>query len=220
MRKLPPILAVAMVAFLCATGPAKAQRKGEAGKFDYYVLSLSWEPAYCAKAAEKGEADPDQCASDRKLGFAVHGLWPQYKDGGYPAGCSRDRVVPKAVIDQTMPIMPSVGLMVYEWQKHGTCSGLPVTDYFARLRAAYAKVTIPDAVKTPSPTLAVPATQVERLLVQANPGLTPEAVAMTCAKDRVAEVRICLNKDLGFTACGAKVVDRCRRDATLSAPAR
>ncbi len=60
--------------------------------------------------------------------------------------------------------------------------------------------------------------QVERLFLEANPGLTAEGVAVVCSKRDVSEVRICLDKDLGFVACGPKVVDRCRdRSAVLSA---
>ncbi|XKH35970.1 hypothetical protein ACIU1J_01340 [Azospirillum doebereinerae] len=147
MRTIVAALLSALVAGLFAAGPAWAQKRAEPGVFDYYVLSLSWSPAFCARA--KGAPDPDQCGTDRKPGFVVHGLWPQYADGGYPATCTRDRNVPKSVVDQTMPVMPSVGLMVYQWSKHGTCSGLNATDYFAKLRAAHAKVAIPEGLKAP-----------------------------------------------------------------------
>lgn len=43
-------------------------------------------------------------------------------------------------------------------------------------------------------------------------------MAVVCSRRDVSEVRVCLNKDLDFIACGQKVVDRCRdRDAALSA---
>ena len=215
MRKVVSALAAAAVAFLSMSSTSWAQRRADPGTFDYYLLTLSWSPAFCAKA--KDAADPDQCGLERKFGFVVHGLWPQYTNGGYPASCMRDRTVPKAVVDQTMPIMPSVGLIVHQWSKHGTCSGLNATDYFARLREAYAKVKIPDAIQSPTDGLSVPAMQVERLFMQANPGLEPESIAVICSKRNVTEVRLCLSKDLNtFIPCGAKVDDRCRRDAVLS----
>ncbi len=214
MRKHAALFLSALVASLFAANPSWAQKRAEPGSFDYYVLALSWSPTHCART--KGAPDPDQCGIDRKFGFVVHGLWPQNKDGGYPATCTRDRSLPKAVVDQTMPIMPSVGLMMHQWTKHGTCSGLNATDYFAKLRAAHAKIAIPDALKAPGAT--VPAMQVERLFLEANPGLTPEGVAVVCSKRDVSELRVCLNKDLGFMACGSKVVDRCRDpSAVLSA---
>ena len=54
------------------------------GLFDFYVLALSWSPEYC----ESSDApDPQQCSLGRRLGFVLHGLWPQYNKG-YPSDCS------------------------------------------------------------------------------------------------------------------------------------
>ncbi len=215
MGKLSTAVAAGFALLLSWCGPASAQHRAEPGAFDYYVLSLSWSPSHCARA--KDEADPEQCGVDRRFGFIVHGLWPQYRDGGYPANCSRERSVPREVVEQTLPVMPSAGLIRHQWRKHGTCSGLAAADYFARLRAAYARVTMPEALKVPGDGLSVPAGEVERLFIRANPGLEPESIAVICSKRAVTEVRLCLDKDLAFMPCGAKVVDRCRRDATLAA---
>lgn len=216
MRTVLAAFTIAMVAILSTAGTSWAQRRAEPGAFDYYLLTLSWSPVFCATS--KGASDHDQCGAERKFGFVVHGLWPQHTEGGYPANCARDRSVPKSVVDQMMPIMPNVGLIVYQWSKHGTCSGLNATEYFSLLRKAHGKVTIPEPLRTPSPDLSVPAMQVERLFVKANPGLEPESVAVVCSKRDVTEVRICINKDLDFMPCGSRVVDRCRRDAVLTAP--
>ncbi|WP_446699423.1 ribonuclease T2 family protein [Agrobacterium cavarae] len=56
--------------------------------FDFYVLSLSWSPAFCASDA--GRNSRQQCGADRKFGFVVHGLWPQ-NDQGYPEFCGADK---------------------------------------------------------------------------------------------------------------------------------
>ncbi|MCB1968558.1 MAG: ribonuclease, partial [Candidatus Accumulibacter sp.] len=52
--------------------------------FDFYVLALSWSPAYCL--IEGDRANKQQCAEERDLGFVVHGLWPQF-ESGYPEFC-------------------------------------------------------------------------------------------------------------------------------------
>ena len=44
--------------------------------FDYYVLSLSWAPAFCAQPNEVAR-NPRECAVGRHIGFIVHGLWPR-----------------------------------------------------------------------------------------------------------------------------------------------
>ena len=67
------------------------QTQNVAGKFDYYVLALSWSPDYCAA---KGSGDPQQCGNGRQLGFVLHGLWPQY-DRGYPQSCTTEAFDPQ-----------------------------------------------------------------------------------------------------------------------------
>ena len=48
--------ALAVVASFAA--PAAAQDRGQnvPGAFDFYVLSLSWSPSFCAQAAERGSS--------------------------------------------------------------------------------------------------------------------------------------------------------------------
>ena len=67
-----------------------ARAEGEAaGAFDYYVLSLSWSPSFCA--LEGDAKDNPQC--DRPLGWVLHGLWPQYETG-WPSFCRTPRRSP------------------------------------------------------------------------------------------------------------------------------
>ena len=76
-----------LAALLCGGAhAAKNKSVGEPGEFDYYALALSWSPSYCAT---NGGRDPNQCGSGRRLGFVLHGLWPQYEKG-YPQSCSRE----------------------------------------------------------------------------------------------------------------------------------
>ena len=42
--------------------------------------------------------------------------------------------------------MPSAGLARYQWRKHGMCSGLDETDYFALLVEAAESIAIPRAL--------------------------------------------------------------------------
>ncbi len=202
-----------LLAALLHPGSAAAQRKAEPGAFDYYVLSLSWSPAYCAR--EAGAADSDQCGTGKRFGWVVHGLWPQYAEGGYPRSCAAGRNVPKAVVDETFGVMPDVGLILHQWRSHGTCSGLSPADYFAKVRAAQARVKVPAALSTPRDGLSVPAAQVETQFAEANPGLTPDMLAVVCHRRQVSEVRVCLDKDLSPRACGKDVADRCGKTAVL-----
>ena len=62
--------------------------------------------------------------------------------------------------------------------------------------------------------------EVEDAFVKANPGLTRDAVAVTCDSRRLGEVRICMGKDFGFRPCPE--IDRrvCRRDKVVMPPLR
>src|SRR6202000_516739 len=78
---------VLSAAALLASPPASAQdgRQNTPGQFDYYVLSLSWSPSFCAEAEDRGSRGRSQAAQcgGRPFSFVVHGLWPQYEHG-YP----------------------------------------------------------------------------------------------------------------------------------------
>jgi ribonuclease T2 len=178
--------------------------------FDYYVLALSWSPSYCA--AEGPSANRQQCASGKSYGFIVHGLWPQY-ERGYPQDCdtSQPRDVPFARAKQLSDIMPSTGLVVHEWRKHGSCTGLSQDDYFTLIRKAVEQVSIPPAYRQPTQRPPVNPLVLEQAFVSANPGLTPDGIAVTCDRDYLREVRVCLTKDLNFRSCPEVERASCRK---------
>lgn len=178
--------------------------------FDYYVLALSWSPSYCA--SEGGNANPQQCNTGRPHGFLVHGLWPQYEQG-YPQDCdtSQPRNVPFGQAKQLSDIMPSPGLVTYEWRKHGSCTGLTQQDYFAVLRQAFKRVSIPSAYRQPTQRAPVNPLVLEQAFVAANPGLQKDGIAVTCDRDYMREVRVCLTKDLDFRSCPEVDRSSCRQ---------
>ncbi|MGE5546245.1 MAG: ribonuclease T2 family protein [Solirubrobacterales bacterium] len=194
---------------------ALAQQPGVPGRFDYYVLSLSWSPTWCA--TEGGRRDGEQCGGARHYGFVVHGLWPQYAGGGYPAECGVPAPLPPKLVEDMLPLMPSRKLIEHEWKRHGSCGGLPPTEYFAETRRARAKVQVPAALAAPERTLTLSVEEIERQFIAANPGLTADAVSVVCRRREVAEVRICLGRDLGFRPCARDVRDRCGPSAVLPA---
>jgi ribonuclease T2 len=180
---------------------------GQADDFDFYVLSLSWSPSYCAAAGHK--ADPAECSKPRA--FVVHGLWPQY-ERGYPEFCARGEPgPPKSATDAISDIMPGAGLVRYQWTKHGSCTGLAAEAYLATLRRAHERITIPDSFASSAEERSMSVAAVEAAFVQANPGMRSEGIAVRCKGSLLREVRICLTRDLEFRAC--EEVDRggCRR---------
>ena len=62
------------------------------GVFDYYLLSLSWSPAFCLQSPSSAK-----CHGPRRYGFIVHGLWPQ-NERGWPENCAGTAQVPDSVV--------------------------------------------------------------------------------------------------------------------------
>ncbi len=197
------------------SGPRGASRPGQ---FDFYVLSLSWSPGFCATGGdEKGR---DQCRTGADIGFTVHGLWPQY-DHGYPSDCDGPRSPPRAALAETDGVYPDEGLARYEWRKHGTCSGLSPTDYFAAAKQARDMIVIPPAFKDPHQDRSVSPADVVRAFTDANPRLRPGMLAAVCQRGTLDEVRFCLTKDLkGFYYCPEVVREGCRSGSMDVPPVR
>jgi ribonuclease T2 len=218
------LVAAAIVALCCFSIGAWAQdrRQNEAGNFDYYVLTLSWSPSFCEASTERGNnsrSAREQCGA-RPFSFVVHGLWPQY-DKGYPEFCQ----VPaprlyRGIVTSMLDLMPSPQLIFHEWDRHGTCSGLPAKAYFDNIRRARAVVKIPDEYLALNEPLTVTPQEVETAFVKANPGLMPEAIAIDCRTQRLDEVQICMSKELGFRSCGEANRRSCRRDKLTMPPVR
>jgi ribonuclease T2 len=119
-----------------------------------------------------------------------------------------------------LDLMPAPGLIFNEWDKHGTCSGLGARAYFETIRKARAAIKIPpEFLELAAPKTIAPA-ELEETFIKINPGLSQSAMAVTCDRSRLSEVRICLTKDLQFRAC--EEIDRraCRRDQVVMPPVR
>jgi len=137
---------VAIFIILCAVVhyPAviNSQSPGTPGQFDYYVFAYSWQPEFCYNEnGYTGCSDPEPYWT---TDFTIHGLWPQYLAGGYPATCTDeafDSNVPNQIgMDTMTTYWPNVKDSVddsdydsfweHEWTKHGTCTGLNQEVYF------------------------------------------------------------------------------------------
>ena len=203
--------------------PAQDSRQNEAGQFDFYVLSLSWSPSFCAAAAERerdGARAPSRQCGARPYSFVVHGLWPQY-DKGFPEYC---QVPPprldRGIVSSMLDLMPAPHLIFNEWDRHGTCSGLAPRAYFEAVRKARAVVKIPPAYVDLQEPLSVTPAAVEEAFKTANPGLSQNGIAIGCDKKRLTEVRICLSKELQFRDCAEIARRSCRRDQLVMPPLR
>jgi ribonuclease T2 len=115
----------------------KPKPKGPKDGKPFYVLALSWEPAFCEKMKGKAECTNETATSYEASHLSLHGLWPQPRRNVF---CGVDLATAalddqhqweklpepqmsaetKAALDKVMPGTQSV-LQRHEWIKHGTC---------------------------------------------------------------------------------------------------
>jgi ribonuclease T2 len=225
IRSLQSFMSLALLAcvFLCAAGSASARHRSHAdagtpGDFAYYLLSLSWSPAFCLSSPGAAE-----CNGPRRYGFIVHGLWPQYEQG-WPEHCDVHVSVPDDVVQSIADLMPARGLVYHEWSAHGTCSGLQPAAFFALVRRARASLSIPQELSSPTQAVEQSPAAIVSAFLRANPRLPAQSVAVTCTgqgSPRLREVRICFDRDLAPRACSADALrGACRASQVIIPPIR
>jgi len=210
---------ITFAALLLSLTTAPARAEGErAGDFDYYVLALSWSPTWCA--LEGDARNSPQCDAAADYGWVLLGLWPQFHRG-WPSYCPTVEPHPsRRMSNEMVDIMGSSGLAWHQWKKHGTCTGLSASAYYELSREAYGQITRPAVFRKLERSVKLPASVVEEAFLKANPGFEPDMVTVTCKRDRIQEVRVCLSKNLTPVPCGRDVVRDCRMTDALFDPIR
>ncbi len=172
------------------------------GQFDYLVLSLSWSPDYCAT---NGNNDPQQCSIGKKLGFVLHGLWPQ-NTRGYPSNCSNEPL-PASVKARFPGLYPNPSLYDHEWSKHGTCTGLSPEEYMRAASQIKQSVVIPAAYRAPEQPFRTSADQLKQAFSLANPSFDPTGFEPNCSGSGrfLKELYVCFSRQGQPTACGAEL---------------
>lgn len=209
--------------FLASFGLTGAAAKGPVpGQFDYYILALSWSPSYCA--GEAGRNEHQQCAPGRRFAFVVHGFWPQYAKG-WPEFCrTMENWIPQSLIDGVMDVMPSKKLIIYQWKKHGSCSGLSQAAYFDKLVTTFEALRIPARYLSPLAPVMVTPGQLVTDFVKSNVALTADMLSVQCGnatgQARLSELRVCVNKAGSFIACGMNEARQCRAKTLVLLPVK
>ena len=216
VRKAFANLLIALAVIVTVTGAALAQRpfsynrgatdgRNVAGQFDYYALVLSWSPSFCAN--QRSENYEPQCdrQDGKRYSFVLHGLWPQFSPKGWPQDCPVQgrSFVPRGLINSMLDIMPNDKLVIHEYRKHGTCSGMEPPQYFSFARKLFNDVKIPEGFRNPFETRFLRPSDVVAEFTQANPQLRPDMIGVDCGGtgNRLTEIRICFSKDGRPTAC-------------------
>ena len=115
---------------------------------DYMLFDIEWKPAQCL-----GKSCPTEYKSNY---FNIHGMWPNYKDGGYPSNCpSQYSYDVPASLEQDLNKYwqsyngDSTWFWQHEWSKHGTCVAKPLScpAYFQAVLDAYFALKPLDTLK-------------------------------------------------------------------------
>lgn len=219
MRRFLLAIAAVISGLASQPGHADSDRSREiSGEFDYYVLSLSWSPNWCA--IEGDARGSDQCDSRHDHGWTLHGLWPQYHRG-WPDFCHTAEAPPsRRQTAEMADIMGSPGLAWHQWKKHGSCSGLSPAQYFSLSREAYGQITRPAIFRKLDKLVKLPASLVEEAFLKENPQLSRDSLTITCRDGYIQEARICLSRSLDPVPCGRDVIRDCTLKDALFAPVR
>ncbi len=207
---------------LAVAHPTHSAAAKTSGEFDYYTLTLSWSPTYCR--SKQGRDNRFQCGADRRYSFVVHGLWPQ-NERGWPQNCeTSERYIPERVIRGVLDIMPSKSLVIHEWRKHGTCSGMSSKAYFALTRSLFERLKIPARYLTPTKPITTTPGALRNDFIKTNPWLDHAAMSVQCGNRRdranLRSLRICFSRDLEPRACGENERRQCRAGTLVLPPVR
>jgi ribonuclease T2 len=195
-----------LVAFLTPAAFAKHHHRrddspAETGKFDYYLLALSWAPNYCAGHPTDHSSE---CRTGGHTAFVLHGLWPQSNAGRPPMSCSNASPVATETVDHMLNFMPSRGLIQHEWQEHGTCSGLSAQEYFGQAEHAYKNLHVPDEYPKLNHEQQLSVHDLEKTFAEANHA-PPEAFRVSCHAGELVSLEVCVDKNLQYQSCTQSV---------------
>lgn len=201
IRRLPAAL---LLLALCA---GTADTRAATPAFDYWVLALAWTPEVCA--ATRGKPDAPACEPQR--GLAIDSLWPQ-TSAGPATDCAPESPLPATL---AASLRPQIQYPDRAWNTHGRCSGLSAESYFERIALARARLNVPDKFLRGRANQRISKTQLEQAFLEANPGLSVEALTIECRSHYLTDVRLCLDPTLQPRACGADVGDICEREIII-----
>ncbi|KAG1328265.1 ribonuclease 2 [Cocos nucifera] len=196
-------------------------------EFDYFVLCLQWPGTVCQSTHHCCSSN-GCCRSQPLTDFTIHGLWPNYNDGSWPACCSHSDFDIKKVsslvpeLEKYWPSLycssPSLcfggrGLFwAHEWEKHGTCS-FPVIqdeyDYFSTVLDLYSKYNVTRILSSAG----ILANNGDRYplgdVISTIKNVFGASPIVVCRHGSVEELRLCFYKDFKPRDCamGSDIID-------------
>lgn len=179
-------------------------------RLDYYVLALSWSPEYCKMHKQQGM----QCKKQPQQAyrFVLHGLWPSIDKT-----CTQERLS-DAVINSTLPFIPSKRLIEHEWEKHGRCSGYNPKQFFDLSIQAYEKIKIPSYFNDVNTSTIKKVGDIKELILQKNPNLKCDSIRVVNVNKEFSELRVCLDKSLQSINCPFPPISNSNTEVVIVPP--
>jgi len=181
-----------LATLLVGAAQVRAQKKGEPGKFDFYLLDMPWGPEFCSIADVSAQCKPQRS-------FVLHGLWPQNNDGSYPVFCSDE---PGSTRPETnLDITPDLQLLRHEWAKHGTCSDAGPKRFFGMEHDAFYSIEVPVAFDNIDHEISMSPDEILRLFYKLNPQLPKGSLVVSCRNDQFTAIEACFTTRLRPMPC-------------------
>lgn len=217
MKRTTIWLTVLIVCIASLAVARKHSKRGQQGStsFDYYLLSLSWAPNYCASHPTDSSSE---CKAGNHTAFVLHGLWPSSNnDPMQPLSCAPARPVASDIVQHMLEYFPGKGLIQHEWAKHGTCSDLSSAQYFGKVEQAFKAVQVPDRYKNLNHSDQISVHDLEQDFAQAN-NAPAKAFRASCHAGQLVALEACLDKDLHYQACPASARECPSNQVKLAPP--
>ena len=105
------------------------------------------------------------------------------------------------IMSSMLDLMPAPKLIYHEMDVHGTCSGMNPSADFNTIRKVREIIKIPPQFESPDKAINISPEEIVKAFMDSNQGLEKDAIAVTCNRRRLSEVRICLTRDFKFHSC-------------------
>ncbi|KAL2935867.1 Ribonuclease 2 [Bienertia sinuspersici] len=189
-------------------------------EFDYFVLALQWPGTNCRYTHKCCHNNGCCRRSGVPTHFTIHGLWPNYNDGGWPSCCSRSAFdineisTLRHALDEYWPSLscgsPSTchghrgSFWAHEVEMHGTCATSVMKDeyqYFLTVLNIYFKYNVTEVLSkagyVPSNSERYPLGGV----ITAIGNAFHQTPLVVCSGSAVKELRLCFYKNFKPRDC-------------------
>lgn len=113
--------------------------------------------------------------------LTIYGLRAETSRGSVLQGCaSAAEMIPPLQLRILERIMPDQVLRDNYWYKYGTCTGLPLRQYYRKITQNASRLKVPNEFSTDRPVM-VNLAQIKAKFAELNPDLVDEAIQLHCA---------------------------------------